>query len=291
MKKLLLMLLFPALTFAQNKAANHLWEAAAFGEIPGITSVRLAGMNSGITTTFEPAWGESAAYAPGIVALVSPICASSNANDTSAGTGARTISVTGLNTSFARFTETVTLNGTTVVAMATANILFIDKITVATAGSGGLNAGIVQCGVGDAGAGDLTTTHQYLGVSSATAIAAAGAGMGNVSESFMYGVASGKTLICRDIEASSVFATAASAMEVAVDGYTNLGILKRFYHGAVHTNGGMPNSHKGLVVFPEKTLIVGKLAGATGTLVGPAWLTADCLLIDNTWEDTAQDIF
>lgn len=279
--------------FGQSEpSASHLWERAAYGDMPGLQLLTLEGRNPAITTTYEPLWGESAAYTPLTAAMSTPYCASSSANDTSAGTGARTISVTGVNTSYARFTETVTMNGQTSVNLATANVLFIDKITVLTAGSGLVNAGIVQCGTGANTAGDPAVTHQYLGVSSATAVPAAGAGFGNVSQSFMYAVPDNYQLICRNISCGSVFATAAAGHECAIDGYAGTtGVFKRYFSQAQHNTGSNPGGFNGFVKFPEQTLIIGKMAGVTGADVGPASMHADCLLISDTWQDTSQGVF
>lgn len=65
---------------------------------------------------------------------------STSANDTSAGTGARTVYITGLSSTYAEQSETVTLSGLT--AVETANTyLRLNSMYVATAGSGGTNAG------------------------------------------------------------------------------------------------------------------------------------------------------
>lgn len=287
---LVILLLIPSLAFAQNVA--DLWDKAAYGNLPGISFVQLSGWNPAITTTFEPIWGESAAYTPQVAALSTPYCASGNANDTSAGTGARTISVAGVNTSFARFTETVTMNGQTSVNLATANVLFIDKLEVLTAGSGLVNAGIIQCGTGANTSGDPAVTHAYLGVSSGTAVPAAGAGYGNVSESFFYGVPASKKLVCRNIQCGSVFATAAAGHECVIDGYTNsTGVMKRYFVQMQHNTGTNPSQYPGLVVFPEKTLLIGKMAGVTGSDVGPASMKAECLLITDSLVNSNQVSF
>lgn len=287
---LLSLVLIKSLCFAQSETGEgHIWEKAAFGEKPAFTYINIQGINPAITTTYEVMWGESANYVPKTTAISSPICESSSANDAAAGTGARTISVTGVNTSFARFTETVTLNGQTSVAMATSNILFIDKITVATAGSGLVNAGIVQCGDTDAGAGDLTNPAQYLPVSSVTAIPAAGAGGGNVSQSFMYAVPSGYTLICRNLTMSTYLATTVIGIQAIVDGYTNsTGVFKRYASLSGNNAGGNGVTDPKLMIFPEKTLIVGKMAG-TAAAVG--MLSMECVQILNSWEDTGQGLF
>lgn len=70
--------------------------------------------------------------------------ASSSALDTAAGTGAKTATITYLDqTGAGPFTETVTLNGTTYVNTVATNICFIEQIEVTTAGTGGVNAGIL----------------------------------------------------------------------------------------------------------------------------------------------------
>lgn len=72
---------------------------------------------------------------------------SSNVNDTSAGTGARTVKVTyytlNAGTVAGPFTETITLNGTSTVDTVATNICYIEKMEVMTVGSGGSNAGVI----------------------------------------------------------------------------------------------------------------------------------------------------
>jgi hypothetical protein len=86
---------------------------------------------------------------------------SSSANDAAAGTGARTVTVQGIGTSYAAVSEVVTLNGTGVVALANAYI-HINKLIVATAGSGQTNAGTITARVASAGA---TMAHMDTGKS------------------------------------------------------------------------------------------------------------------------------
>jgi hypothetical protein len=66
---------------------------------------------------------------------------SSSTNDTSAGTGARTINVDGLDHTWNPISETITLNGQNPVNTTDTNWLRINKIWVETAGSGGVNEG------------------------------------------------------------------------------------------------------------------------------------------------------
>lgn len=68
---------------------------------------------------------------------------SSSANDTSAGTGARTVKLWGLNSSYVEQSETITLNGVTAVTSVNTYIA-INHIEVLTVGSGGVNAGTIN---------------------------------------------------------------------------------------------------------------------------------------------------
>lgn len=79
---------------------------------------------------------------------------SSNANDTSAGTGARSVIITYYDQSGSGpFTETVTLNGTTAVNLVNTNHCFIEKMEVVTVGSLGYNAGTITLYTGAGGTG------------------------------------------------------------------------------------------------------------------------------------------
>lgn len=78
---------------------------------------------------------------------------SASANDTSAGTGARTITITYLTTGAVRKTETITMNGATAVNSINTDYAFIEKVQVSTAGSGRTNAGIITVFQGTGGTG------------------------------------------------------------------------------------------------------------------------------------------
>lgn len=70
--------------------------------------------------------------------------ASSNVNDTAAGTGARTVKITYLDqTGAGPFTEIITLNGTTGVNTVATDICYVEQLEVLTAGSTGSNIGII----------------------------------------------------------------------------------------------------------------------------------------------------
>jgi hypothetical protein len=88
---------------------------------------------------------------------------SSSANDSSNGTGARTVQILGVNGTGEYVTETVTLNGQTAVNTTKAYDA-IERITVLTVGSGGVNAGNINVGTGVVTAGVPATIYGQVGV-------------------------------------------------------------------------------------------------------------------------------
>lgn len=88
---------------------------------------------------------------------------SASANDTSAGTGARTVRITYYDATYAGpFTDTITLNGVTPVNTNNSNLCYIEKMEVLTVGSGGSNAGSIALRAATAGGG---TTIGSIGTS------------------------------------------------------------------------------------------------------------------------------
>ena len=71
--------------------------------------------------------------------------ASSNANDTLAGTGARVVLIKGLDSNYDEIQETVNMNGTTITTATSKSFLRINSMSVVTAGSGGVNVGNIFC--------------------------------------------------------------------------------------------------------------------------------------------------
>jgi hypothetical protein len=86
---------------------------------------------------------------------------SSSASDTSAGTGARTIYVSGLDEDHNEVSETVTLNGQTAVTTVKSYI-HINEAYVLTAGSGNSAAGSIYIGTGTVTAGVPATVYDII---------------------------------------------------------------------------------------------------------------------------------
>ena len=104
------------------------------------------GFNLDIDDSLETIWAEGGLYSYLSAASVLKI-SSSSTDDTSAGTGARTITISGLDANYDEISESVTLNGQTAVNT-TQSFLRVFRMIVDTAGSGGQNAGVIYAGTG-----------------------------------------------------------------------------------------------------------------------------------------------
>jgi len=118
----------------------------ARGQIAYHKSIFKFGFNPDVDDSLETIWAEGGLYSYLSAATVLKI-SSSSTNDTSAGTGARTVTLFGLDANYDEISETITLNGQTAVN-STLSYLRIYRMTVDTAGSGGETAGVLYAGTG-----------------------------------------------------------------------------------------------------------------------------------------------
>ena len=130
------------------------------GQIQGHRNVTVFGFNPDVDTTEVSVWPLPSLITFPASALQMTV-SSSSANDTSAGTGARTIVVQGLDANYNEVTETVTMNGQTAVTM-TASFIRINYAYVATAGSGNSAAGDIYIGTGTVTAGVPATVYNII---------------------------------------------------------------------------------------------------------------------------------
>lgn len=117
------------------------WTAVSLGKIPGFMMAVAQGTNTDVDTAsvpedLIPAGGT---YSWPTVAAQLEIV-SSSVNDAAAGTGARTVLVTGLNASLAVISETVTMNGLTPVTTVN-SYLRVNSLNAITVGALGYNDG------------------------------------------------------------------------------------------------------------------------------------------------------
>ena len=159
------------------------------GRIDGLSMVRKFGHNLAVGTSLEDLWSEGGAYAYLSVATVLKI-SSADANDTLAGTGARTVQIYGLDSAHLEIDETIILNGQTEVNSVN-TYLRIYRMVIRTAGSGGANASIVYAGTGTVTAGVPAVVYSSID-----------AGL-NQTLGAMYTVPANKTAYLLELQTSS----------------------------------------------------------------------------------------
>jgi hypothetical protein len=122
--------------------------------------VTVFGFNPDVDQTEVTVWPHTGLISHPAAALQMNV-SSSNAADTSAGTGARTVLIQGLDANYNEISEVVTLNGQT--AVTTANsYLRINYAMVVTAGSGKSAAGDIYIGTGTVTAGVPATVYDLI---------------------------------------------------------------------------------------------------------------------------------
>jgi hypothetical protein len=128
-------------------------------------SLILSGFTANTTTSPRTIWGDSstATVVPPATAATVSIASTSTDDDgnPTTNTGAHTILIKGLNSSYQEIQEIVTLNGTTTVT-STNLFLRINSLEVLTTGSGGTNAGNIWVGTGLNTAGKFATNYATI---------------------------------------------------------------------------------------------------------------------------------
>ncbi|MCP4528944.1 MAG: hypothetical protein GY833_23995 [Aestuariibacter sp.] len=141
------------------------YQAVSMGLVDGYSKVNKFGHNPA-TTDGDTVWGGGGVYGYFPTNALSVVAVSTDVDDADGDTGARTIQVYGLDENWEEATETVTLNGTTPVALTNTYIRLFRTI-ILTAGSSYSNEGnITVTEVGGStrvgifvGAGDGQTQH------------------------------------------------------------------------------------------------------------------------------------
>lgn len=122
---------------------------AARGLIDGAIPTYILGLNPSITSVPADVWSGGGLY-PWMSGATALEIVSSSASDAAAGTGARTVTLNGLDIDYAEVAQVLALNGTAPVAIPT-SLFRINSMPITTVGSGGVNAGTLT--VRDSGAG------------------------------------------------------------------------------------------------------------------------------------------
>lgn len=145
----------------QARAVLPLTIEVARGRNDDFTLFNLRMYNGAVINAVETAWPESTRYTAWLSSDTTMTISSSNAADAAAGTGARTVTITGLDSSYNQISSTVTLNGTTAVTIPV-QFFRVNRLQVATAGTGRTNAGIIYVGTGTVTAGKPAVVHALV---------------------------------------------------------------------------------------------------------------------------------
>lgn len=130
-------------------------------QIQGHSDILVFGYNPDLDTAEESIWPNGGTVPHPTAESVLKI-SSTSADDTSAGTGARTVFIAGVDGDFNEVSETVILTGQTEVN--TTNLyLYVNQFYVATVGSGGANAGDINAGTGTVTAGVPAVLYDLIG--------------------------------------------------------------------------------------------------------------------------------
>jgi hypothetical protein len=214
----------------------------ARGNVSGIEPFEKFGHNTDIDTgsTPEDVWEGGGLYTGHPTGSAETIeVFSSDANDTSAGTGLRTLELTGQLAGVVQ-TETVTLNGTTpVITTNTWDRMYRAKGL--TAGSGGENAGTITC------RHSTTTANVFAGIPAGS----------NRSQICAFTVPTGKTLYMthadiRLVRASGALGSALSTIMIRESG----GIWEQTYLSDITTSGSESILFNSTFICPALTDIV-----------------------------------
>jgi len=164
------------------------------GQVAGASSLYKFGYNPDINGTEETVWSQGGDVVWPAAAFTAFISSSSTA-DTSAGTGAQTVTVEGLDENYAFQSVTVNMNGQTQVQIGDASgWIRINRAFVVTAGSGGTAAGTVYIAATGVSSGVPTGTI-YASITD-----------GNQTQMAVYTVPASHTLYLDDL----IFTTAIS---------------------------------------------------------------------------------
>lgn len=139
------------------------WELqVSRGQIPYHKTLFKFGSNPVVDASLETVWSQGGIYAYPAAASVMKV-SSSSTDDSGSGTGAQTVTVSGLDANYNELSEVVTLNGQTEV-LTTNSFIRVFRAFVNTAGAGATAAGDIYVGTGTVTAGVPATVYAKIPV-------------------------------------------------------------------------------------------------------------------------------
>jgi len=152
-------------------------------------------------------WLQDGAYTWPAAAAVLDITSTDDTDDNTAGDGALTVTIEGLDANFAEISSTVTLDGQTAVLTTGKSFLRVNRMYVASSGVNGTNTGIIYASTGTQSTGtpDVATTIR----------ATIGAGLSQTQQAF-YTVPAGKRAYIQQLTYTSTHVTASCTFDFLI---------------------------------------------------------------------------
>lgn len=233
---------------ALNKVVSSTMEnfsvGVGIGDITGIISAQIRGLNVAVGTSFEEVWGGAIPYPFAPTGQEEVNIKSTNANDTSAGTGARFVNIFGLSQNHGDVTELIAMNGTTDVLSVNA-YQKINKVEVRNVGSNGSNLGLIT--VTNTPTGNLLGRVE-IGI--------------NNSEAAIYTIPNSTSALIYDFYASSPSGTKYT-VELISRPQGEAFLRKDLIHGL--DDGSQHSGRMSPIVVPSRSDIVVRAKMASGT--------------------------
>ena len=229
----------------------------ARGQIMGHSTVNIYGVQAAVATSYIPVWENASAYTYPAAAAVMNLVSTVNTGADKTGTS---VLIQGLDSAYAVISETLTLNGTTVVPTVK-SYLRINNISVSAVTSSTMPTGVITLK-------DLTNTTTYAQI-------AAGLGRSQMS---IYTVPAGFTLYLSRIDAyTSLNGSSAAYASYRNYSTSSTGVVSLSqqapFSNIYHAQRVMPRP------FTEKTDIQLQAIASTGTAV--VSIAAEGYLIQN----------
>jgi|8_EtaG_2_1085327.scaffolds.fasta_scaffold00826_10 hypothetical protein len=209
------------------------------GIVTGASSTYKFGFNSDIDTAEETLWTQGGVYAYSTSAALIYL-SSTDANDTVSGTGARTVTIEGLDSSYVAISETLNLNGQTQVAT-TKQFIRVNRMYVVTAGAGETAAGTLYVG----------TSGASSGVPTGTTYAAIPQG-DNQSQMAVYTVPALHSFYIDSISFTAAVATATNSVTTKLMTRETSGVLRTRFINVIENNH-LANNFEYPIKVPAKT--------------------------------------
>lgn len=221
--------------------------ASSLGIVEGVEHVNVFGRNTDIdiATAPEDIWGRGGLWVPPTTPQVHTIVSTST-NDVFGGTGARQVTLFGLDENYDRVSETINISGTTPVASVN-QYAIIDKMWSTTVGSLGYNEGAISA----TASGDAVVTAEIDAQLNESAMA-------------IYGVPRNTTFLMNDFFASlNVVANKVTGTQV------NIGLLVRENLDQADSPLRVKNTFG---ILAEATSYIEHRFDASFSVIGPAFV-------------------